>query len=122
MRMLTMPLNLDAIGSKGEPVERSWTLSDAMLYARAVGAGDDPLNELNFTTENTFGVSQQVLPTMGVILGIRSGALGRIGTFNPAMLVHAERESKYTALSNHRARCVAPVNSPTSPIKARGAS
>jgi acyl dehydratase len=42
----------------------SWDADRAMLYAVAVGAGlDDPEQELQFTTENTPGVPQQVIPT-----------------------------------------------------------
>ena len=34
-----MALNPDAVGSTSEPVERSWTSKDALLYALGVGAG-----------------------------------------------------------------------------------
>ena len=88
-----MPINPDAVGTVGSPVERSWTSKDCLLYAVAVGCGaTDPLDptELPFTTENTNGVEQQVLPTYGVLLGMGGGdAMRDIGTFNPAMLVHA---------------------------------
>lgn len=88
-----MPLNLDAIGATAEPSERSWRSTDALLYAVAVGAGADPLRELEFTTENSKGVDQRVLPTFGVLLGAGGGgAIRNIGAFNPAMLVHAEQE------------------------------
>jgi acyl dehydratase len=88
-----MPLNLDAIGTVGDPVERSWTSKDALLYAVGVGAGlPDPLQELAFTTENSRGVEQQVLPTYGVLLAAGGGSVLRsIGSFDPAMLVHAEQ-------------------------------
>src|SRR5438309_2131079 len=88
-----MPINPEAIGSKGEPVRHAWSSKDALLYAVGVGAGAvDPLDELAFTTENTNGVDQQVLPTMAVVLGVGgSGAFSRIGSFNPAMLVHGEQ-------------------------------
>jgi acyl dehydratase len=88
-----MPINPDAVGAKGDPVRRSWDSKDAILYALGVGAGAvDPLEELAFTTENTSGVDQQVLPTMAVVLGVGGGsAFGSIGTFNPAMLVHGEQ-------------------------------
>lgn len=88
-----MPINPDAVGSKGEPHEHSWTSKDAILYALGVGAGAaDPFAELEFTTENTKDVAQQVLPTMAVVLGVGStAALGNIGSFNPAMLVHGEQ-------------------------------
>ena len=45
-----MPLNPQAVGTVGEPVEASWTSKDALLYAVGIGAGTD---ELAFTTENT---------------------------------------------------------------------
>ncbi len=91
-----MPLNLDAIGTVGDPVERSWTSTDALLYAVAVGAGADPRTELEFTTENTKDVTQKVLPTYGVVLGMAGGgAMRNIGSFNPAMLVHAEQAIEF---------------------------
>ncbi len=84
-----MPINPDAVGSKGEPTEHSWSSKDCLLYALGVGAGT---GELAFTTENTGGVPQQVLPTMAVVLGSGGfGAMGSIGSFNPAMLVHGEQ-------------------------------
>jgi len=88
-----MPINPDAVGSKGEPSEHSWTSKDAILYALGVGAGAaDPLQELEFTTENTKDVAQRVLPTMAVVLGVGgTGAMANIGSFNPAMLVHGEQ-------------------------------
>ena len=88
-----MPINPEAVGSKGEPARHPWSSKDALLYAVGVGAGAvDPFDELAFTTENTNGVTQQVLPTMAVVLGGGgSGAFAKIGSFNPAMLVHGEQ-------------------------------
>jgi acyl dehydratase len=88
-----MPLNLDVVGIAGEPHTVSWTSDEALLYAIGVGAGqDDALAELALTTENTHGVEQRVLPTFGVILNqFRGRSRMDIGTFNPAMLVHAEQ-------------------------------
>ena len=87
-----MPINPDAVGSKSEPAERSWKSKDALLYALGVGAGAvDPFWELEFTTENTKDVTQRVLPTFAVIIGMGGGAMASIGTFNPAMLVHGEQ-------------------------------
>jgi len=84
-----MPLNPDAVGSKGEPVEISWTSKDCLLYAVGIGAGT---HELAFTTENTNGVQQQVFPTFPVVIGWGKGsAMGSIGTFNPALLVHGQQ-------------------------------
>jgi acyl dehydratase len=84
-----MPLNLDAIGVESEPIERSWTSKDALLYALGVGAGvADPTGfELDFTTENSSGIDQKVLPTFATIIGGGSG-FRSIGQFNLAMLVH----------------------------------
>ena len=64
-----MPLDHSGIGVRGDPQERSWTSADALLYAVGVGAGlDDPLRELEFTTENCEGVRQQVLPTYAILI------------------------------------------------------
>jgi acyl dehydratase len=89
---LAVALNLDAVGKVSEPVERSWTEKDVILYALGVGAGaDDPTgDELAFTTENSDGVSLAVLPTFPVVLGGGGGI--DLGTFDPAMLVHGEQE------------------------------
>ena len=87
-----MALDHSLVGVAGEPHERSWTSTDALLYAIAVGAGlGDPLRELEFTTENSAGIEQQVLPTFGVLVA-RGGGPGRsLGSFDPARLVHAEQ-------------------------------
>jgi len=83
-----MPINPDAVGTVADPVEVSWTSKDALLYAVGVGAGTE---ELAFTTENSTGIEQQVLPTFAVIVGIGGAAMASIGTFNWAMLVHGEQ-------------------------------
>lgn len=84
-----MPINPEAVGTRGEPFEHSWTSKDVMLYALGVGAGVD---ELAFTTENTADTPLQVLPTMAVVLGVGGfSAMRSIGSFNPAMLVHGEQ-------------------------------
>ena len=84
-----MPLNPDAVGSKSEPVEVSWTSKDALLYAVGIGAGHE---ELAFTTENSNEIPQLVFPTFPVVIGWgRGSAMGSIGTFNPALLVHGQQ-------------------------------
>lgn len=84
-----MPLNPEAVGSKGEPIEISWDSKDCLLYAVGIGAGTD---ELAFTTENTSGVEQLVFPTFPVVIGWgRGSAMGNIGSFNPALLVHGQQ-------------------------------
>jgi acyl dehydratase len=86
-----MALDHSLVGEPGAPHERSWTSKDSLLYAVGVGAGlGDPLSELGFTTENSEGVAQQVLPTFGVL--ISQAATGRnLGDFDRALLVHAEQ-------------------------------
>lgn len=80
-----MAIDMSAVGATGGPVERSWTSKDCLLYALGVGAG---LEELQFTTEK----NQQVLPTMAVVLGARGAIpMNRVGSFDPAMLVHGEQ-------------------------------
>ena len=84
-----MPINPDAVGSRSEPVEASWTSKDALLYAVGIGAGHD---DLAFTTENTNETEQLVYPTFPVVIGWgRGSAMGKIGKFNPALLVHGQQ-------------------------------
>lgn len=86
-----MALDLSSIGREGPVHERSWTSTDALLYAVGVGAGlGDPSQELPFTTENSHGIEQQVLPTFGVLLAQAPGP--GLGDFDRTMLVHAEQE------------------------------
>jgi acyl dehydratase len=86
-----MPIDPGAVGRAGEPRTRTWTSTDALLYAVGVGAGlGEPTQELAFTTENSDGVAQQVLPTFAVLLS--QAPPPPFGTFDPAMLVHAEQE------------------------------
>jgi acyl dehydratase len=88
-----MRLDLGAVGRVSDIVEHSWTSDDTLLYALGVGAGQqDPLEELAFTTENTAGVPQLVLPTFALILTqFRGGTDIPIGDYDPALLVHAEQ-------------------------------
>lgn len=83
-----MPIDPSAVGQKGDPQKRSWTSKDALLYAVGVGAGT---SELPFTTENTKDTPQRVLPTFAVIIGGGGAPFNKIGSFNPAMLVHGEQ-------------------------------
>lgn len=83
-----MPIDPTAVGQTGGPQTRSWDSKDALLYAIGVGAGTD---ELAFTTENTKDTAQQVLPTFAVIVGMGGIPFDKIGSFNPAMLVHGEQ-------------------------------
>ena len=83
-----MPINPDAVGTESAPVERSWTSKDALLYAVGVGAGT---SELPFTTENSKGVDQQVLPTFAVIAGAGGAAMAAAGDIDWTQLVHGEQ-------------------------------
>ena len=86
-----MALNHNLVGVPGEPAERSWDSKDALLYAVGVGAGlGDPLQELEFTTENSEGIEQQVLPTYAVLIA-QGRTSGQLGDFDRAMVVHAEQ-------------------------------
>jgi acyl dehydratase len=91
-----MPIDPTAVGRAGEPRTRSWSSTDALLYAVGVGAGlGEPTQELAFTTENSDGVAQRVLPTFAVLLS--QAPPPPFGTFDPARLVHAEQ-----AITLHR--------------------
>jgi hypothetical protein len=59
-----------------------------LLYALGVGAGTE---DLAFTTENSHGIEQQVLPTYAVIACLPFAAAAKIGTFNFAMLLHGSQ-------------------------------
>lgn len=83
-----MPINPEAVGTKGNPVKRSWSSKDALLYAVGVGAG---LDELQYTTENTKDVAQKVLPTFAVIVGGGGIPMDKVGTFNPMLMVHGKQ-------------------------------
>jgi acyl dehydratase len=76
-----MPMNLDAVGTSSESVEREWSSTDCLLYALGVGAGslDATGLELEFTTENSAGIRQQVLPTFAALLGAGNRATPRSG-------------------------------------------
>jgi acyl dehydratase len=83
-----MSINFDVIGVTGKPRTRSWTSDEALLYAVSVGAGQyDPSEDLAFTTENSAGVEQRVLPTFAVLLG-SGGGVAHIGDIDPAKFVH----------------------------------
>ena len=86
-----MPITPAAAGSTGEPSEFSWTSKDSLLYALGVGAGSsDPTGfELEFTTENSNGITQTALPTQVVVMG--GGRTPGFGDFNPMFLLHAEQ-------------------------------
>ncbi len=88
-----MPLNPEAVGATGDPRTISWGSKDALLYAVGIGAGQA---DLAFTTENTNGIAQVVFPTFAVVAGSGTAspgasAMGQIGSFNFALLVHGSQ-------------------------------
>lgn len=85
-----MAINPDAVGATAGPVERSWTSTDTLLYALGVGAGaTDPTGfELEFTTENSQGVTQRVLPTFAVIAGGAVSAVRHAGEVDFTRALH----------------------------------
>jgi acyl dehydratase len=86
-----MGLDHSLVGVPSEPQTRSWDSKDALLYAVGVGAGlGDPRQELEFTTENSEGIEQKVLPTYGVLVA-QTRAGRSLGDFDRALLVHAEQ-------------------------------
>lgn len=84
------------IGQEVENGYCSWSSDRTLLYAVGVGAGlADPLRELQFTTENTPGVAQQVLPTF---LALMSSGVSWVPKLNlgeggnsPIGMVHGEQ-------------------------------
>jgi acyl dehydratase len=95
-----MAPNLEVVGKESGSSERSWDSKDALLYAVGVGAGSiDPgaANELAYTTENSIGVEQRVLPTYAVMLGGAPVDYSSIGDINFANLVHGEQSIKLHA-------------------------
>jgi acyl dehydratase len=88
-----MPINPDAVGATSDPMERSWTSSDCLLYALGVGAGSlDAVGfELEYTTENSADRPQRVLPTFAAVMGGGGPPRSSLGSFDPAMLVHGEQ-------------------------------
>ena len=89
-----MPIDPSAIGAATKPHLVEWTDRDTMLYALGVGAGVD---DLAFTTENSHGICQQVLPTYAVIACPAFGAIGKIGSFNFGMLLHGSQQIRLYA-------------------------
>jgi acyl dehydratase len=83
-----MGIDPNAVGTEAGPVERSWTSKDCLLYAVGVGAGTE---ELAFTTENSAGIDQQVLPTFAVIAGSGAPVLEAAGDIDHTQLVHGEQ-------------------------------
>ncbi len=83
-----MPIDPNAVGATTKPRTVEWTDRDTLLYALGVGAGTA---DLAFTTENSHGIAQQVLPTYAVIVCPAFGAIRKIGTFNLGTMLHGSQ-------------------------------
>ncbi|ETW25446.1 MaoC family dehydratase [Mycobacterium gastri] len=90
-----MAIDPGAIGAVTEPMLFEWTDRETLLYALGVGAGTE---DLSFTTENSHGIAQQVLPTYAVICCPAFGAAGKVGKFNWARLLHGSQTVRLHAL------------------------
>jgi len=89
-----MPLDFTAVGQTTEPVQISWDSDRALIYALGVGAGqEDALKELEFTTENSDGHPQQVLPTFAVVMGAGAarGPGINYGDIDRSKLLHGQQ-------------------------------
>ena len=89
-----MAIDPNAVGSAGDPAERSWGYRDSLLYAVGIGAGaEDPVGiELEFTTNNSKGIEQQTFPTQGVVIGFGAGgALGKVGEIDWGRVLHGSQ-------------------------------
>jgi acyl dehydratase len=88
-----MAINPAAVGTETAARERSWDSKDCLLYALGVGAGmDDPTGaELEFTTENTHGVTQRVLPSMAVVLQAGGLDIAALGTPDLTKMLHGSQ-------------------------------
>ncbi|MDT2005795.1 3-hydroxyacyl-thioester dehydratase [Rhodococcus opacus] len=84
-----MPLDPRAVGTSSDPASVDWTARDCMLYALGVGAGT---GDLAYTSNNTVGLEQRMLPTMPVTLGVDFAVLKRAGKIDWSRLLHAEQE------------------------------
>lgn len=89
-----MAIDPQAIGAVTDPIPVEWTERDTLLYALGVGAGTA---DLSFTTENSHGITQQVLPTYAVICCVGFPAMAKVGTINWGMLLHGSQEIRLFA-------------------------
>src|SRR5689334_5889849 len=83
-----MALDPDSIGKKTDPQVVEWTDRETLLYALGLGCGTQ---DLQFTTENSHGIDQQVLPTFAVIASPSWGAADLVGSFDMSKLLHGSQ-------------------------------
>ncbi len=88
------PFDPNAIGARSTPKQVTWSARDCMLYALGVGAGTD---DLQYTTNNTKGLDQKMVPTMPVTLGVDFSVLNAAGKFDWAKVLHAQQRVELLA-------------------------
>ena len=89
-----MPINPDAVGSKGEPGEHTWTSKDALLYALGVGCRRRRPASRARVHHREHGRHDPAGAAHHGGRARRAAAAARWPTsasFNPAMLVHGEQ-------------------------------
>ncbi|MGA7205155.1 MAG: hypothetical protein WBX27_11050 [Specibacter sp.] len=99
---------MNIVGKALGTIVRNWDADDGILYALGVGAGAVPGGtELAYTTENSDGVPQRVLPSYAAVLGfpplsfLGDGALGGptlFGEVQPSVILHADQELSVHAI------------------------
>lgn len=89
-----MALDPTAKGATSSPKTVDWNDRDTLLYALGLGAG---LDDLAFTTENSHGIAQQVLPTFPVIVCSGFAVVPKLGSFNFGKLLHGSQEVRLFA-------------------------
>jgi len=86
-----MPISAALVGVTSDAQARRWSSKDALLYALSVGAGQlDPLQELEFTTENSHEIPQRVLPTFANI-ALGAGFPPLPSDLDLSKMLHAEQ-------------------------------
>lgn len=87
-----MALDRSIVGHASGPVEVEWTSRDTLLYALGVGAGqEDPYAELEYTTENSEGITQRALPVYAAVIIQNAHLRPNLGDIDHTKLVHAEQ-------------------------------
>lgn len=89
-----VPFDPRAIGARSQQKRLTWTSRDCMLYALGIGAGTD---DLAFTTNNTRGIKQKMVPTMPVTLGVDFSVLKTAGAVDWTQVLHAEQRVQLLA-------------------------
>jgi acyl dehydratase len=87
-----MALTAKMVGLQSPVRRRAWDERDAIIYALGIGAGTkDPTEfELEYTTENSQGRPQRVLPTFATVIGASALELSAVGEIEVSQVVHGD--------------------------------